>query len=195
MIFIGLGNPTGEHEGSRHNIGREFLRWYSERGGDEVEWKAEKISRALVAKPKVAGKASIFVLPETYMNDSGISLRSFVSNKKDLAKLVVLHDDLDLPLGTIKISFARGDGGHNGVKSVIAYVKSNEFVRVRIGIAKKSAKGVALKPKGENKVVKFVLGKFLPAEKLTVKRLYKTLSEVIEVLAEEGKYIAMNRFN
>lgn len=195
MIFVGLGNPTAEHEGSRHNIGREFLSWYSERGSEEVEWKAEKISRALVAKPKVAGKPSIFVLPETYMNDSGISLRSFISNKKDLAKLVVLHDDLDLPLGTIKISFARGDGGHNGVKSIIAHTKSNEFVRVRIGIAKKSTKGVALKPKGEDKVVRFVLGKFSPAEKLAVRRLYKILSEVVEVLAEEGKDIAMNRFN
>lgn len=195
MIFVGLGNPTEELEGSRHNIGREFLMWYGERADSEVNWKAEKISKALVAKVKTGAKLGIFVLPETYMNNSGLSLRNFISTKKDLEKLVVLHDDLDLPLGTIKISFNRGDGGHNGVKSVISHLKSNAFTRVRIGIAKKSAKGVALKPKGEDKVVKYVLGKFSPAEKLLVKKVYKKLSEAIETLTEEGREIAMNRFN
>ena len=195
MIFVGLGNPTEELKGSRHNIGREFLMWYGERADGEMSWKAEKISKALVAKVKTGAKLSVFVLPETYMNNSGLSLRNFVSSKKDLEKLVVLHDDLDLPLGTIKISFNRGDGGHNGVKSVISHLKSNTFTRVRIGIAKKSARGVALKPKGEDKVVKYVLGKFSPAEKLLLKKVYKKLSEAIEVLSEEGREIAMNRFN
>lgn len=195
MIFIGLGNPGKEFMGSRHNVGRDFLFLLGEKNEGKDTWQTDKLLKALTLKTKIASKGVSFVLPETFMNDSGLSVRKVIDGKKDLEKIIVLQDDIDLPIGTIKLSYARGSGGHQGVESVIRHVKSNEFLRVRIGISPKSAKGVAKKPKGEDKVKKFVLGQFSPAEKLIIKKVYKTLDELTEVLVKDGRLEAMNKFN
>jgi PTH1 family peptidyl-tRNA hydrolase len=112
-IIAGLGNPDAHYVGTRHNIGRDFLLDLAER---------------LPKKAKI-------VTPDVYMNNSGGPLRKLVTSKKAAEKLIVLHDELDLPLGRIKISFGSSAGGHNGVKSVIAALKTQDFVRVRIGIS------------------------------------------------------------
>lgn len=195
MIFIGLGNPGKEFFGSRHNVGRDFLYLLGEKNEGKDVWQSDTLQKALTLKTKIASKSVFFVLPETFMNDSGLSVRKVIDGKKDLEKIVVLQDDIDLPIGSIKLSFARGSGGHQGVESVIKHVKSKDFLRVRIGISPKNAQGVAKKPKGEEKVKKFVLGQFSPAEKIIIKKVYKVLDEVVEVLVKEGRLEAMNKFN
>jgi PTH1 family peptidyl-tRNA hydrolase len=195
MIFIGLGNPGKEFIGTRHNVGRDFLFLLGEKNEGKEAWQTDKVQKALTLKTKIVSKSVFFVLPETFMNDSGLSARKVIDGKKDLEKIIVLHDDMDLPIGSIKLSYARGSGGHQGVESIIAHIKSNGFLRVRIGISPKSAKGVAKKPKGEDKVKKFVLGQFSPAEKIIIKKVYKLLEEVVEVFVKEGRLEAMNKFN
>ncbi|OGC79368.1 hypothetical protein A2852_00580, partial [Candidatus Adlerbacteria bacterium RIFCSPHIGHO2_01_FULL_54_23] len=112
-IIVGLGNPGKEYFGTRHNIGKEVL-----------EALKEKLSR----DTKIAEL-------NVYMNNSGAAIRKAVPSKKAAERLIVLHDDLDLPLGSVKLSFGSGSGGHRGVESVIKALKTRDFVRVRIGIS------------------------------------------------------------
>src|SRR3989344_5696434 len=110
-LVVGLGNPGEEYENTRHNTGRIMV---------------EMIEK------KIAGSKIKFVLPDTFMNNSGKAVASLIKTKKDLADLVVIYDDIDLPLGKIKISFNRSAGGHNGLGSVIKALKSEEFLRIRV---------------------------------------------------------------
>ena len=107
----------------------------------------------------------------------------------------MVHDDLDLPLGTIKISYNKGVGGHRGLDSVAKAVKTLEFVRVRIGISPSTAKGRAKKPEGEDAVIDFILGKFKPKELEIIKKTLKKVSEAIQTLITDGRDRAMNMFN
>lgn len=129
------------------------------------------------------------------MNNSGKAVAPLVKTKKDLNDLVVIYDDIDLPLGKIKISFNRSDGGHNGLGSIIKHLKSQEFVRIRIGISGVTPKGVVKKPKGEGAVLKFLLGEFKKSELETIKKLSKTVVEAVETIFTEGKDKAMTLYN
>lgn len=171
-IIAGLGNPDAHYVGTRHNIGRDFLLDLAER---------------LPKKAKI-------VTPDVYMNNSGGPLRKLVTSKKAAEKLIVLHDELDLPLGRIKISFGSSAGGHNGVKSVIAALKTQDFVRVRIGISPATPSGKLKRPDGED-IVDFVLGKFKPAEQEKLKKVKKMVGEALELILEEGKEKAMGEIN
>lgn len=155
-----------------------------------------------LAKPKlqesrgtVAGKKAVLVLPDTFMNKSGHAVAHFIPTKKGAGNLVLIHDDLDLPLGTLKISHGRSSGGHNGVESVIKALKTKDFVRIRIGVSRKNAKGVAVKPSGEDKVLKFLLGKFSGTEMTELKKVFKRVVEAVEIIAKDGHATAMNQFN
>jgi peptidyl-tRNA hydrolase, PTH1 family len=193
-IILGLGNPGGEYENTRHNAGRMAVLHFHD-AKDFSLWKEEKKPKMQSSQGMVSGAKTILAIPDTFMNKSGAVAAHYIKNKKGVGSLVVAHDDLDLPLGTIKISFERSSGGHNGVESIIRALKTNAFVRMRIGVAKKSAKGMALKPKGEAAVLKFLLGKFSPPELLVLKKLFKTVDEVLETIVKEGHTVAMNRFN
>ncbi len=173
-IVVSLGNPGIEYAKTRHNAGR--------------------IVAELVAA-KFEDKKVKFIVPATFMNKSGTAVAPFMKTKKDLSELIVIYDDIDLPLGKIKISFNRSHGGHNGLKSVIRALKSEEFLRIRIGIAPATAKGVAKKPQGEKAVLNFLLGEFKKPELETVKKLSKKVSEAIEMIYGESKEKAMSLFN
>ncbi len=203
-VLCGLGNPTEEYENTRHNAGRMAVTHFQEarlRMASDGQakgfslWREEKKPKMQVAEGAISGSKTTLVLPDTFMNKSGHAVAHFIHNKKGAGNLVVVHDDLDLPLGAIKISFGRSSGGHNGVESIIKALKTKEFVRVRVGVAKKSAKGVALKPKGEAAVLKFLLGKFSPAEMAPLKKLFKTIDEALETIVTLGHQMAMNKFN
>ncbi len=194
-IIVGLGNPDEGYEGTRHNVGRDFLRNIAKKEG-LVEWKLDKKTHATVAKVDLFGKKATLVLPETFMNESGGAVKPLVGTLKQAEKLVVLHDDLDLPLGTIKISFGSGAGGHKGVESVQNVLKTKDFVRVRIGISSTTASGKLRKPDSE-KVIDFVIGKFrgTESEQTKLKDSLKLAVRAIELLLTRGIQATMNEVN
>ena len=163
----GLGNPGKEYENSRHNTGRMVTEWIADKFGGKIK----------------------FLMPDTFMNNSGRAVATLVKSKKDLKDLIVIYDDLDLPLGSFKISFNRSSGGHRGLESVIKALRSKEFLRVRVGIAPKK------KPHGEKEVIKFILGEFKKSEMETVKKLSKKVAEAVECIFTESKGKAMSLYN
>lgn len=192
-VICGLGNPGEEYTASRHNIGREIVEALA--SAQDIEIVLESKKNALVGEGKIDKEKIMVVLPETFMNRSGNAVGKIVKSKKAAEKLVVVHDDLDLPLGKLRIVFGRGSGGHKGVESVKRAIKTNEFVRVRVGIAKSTPKGKVKKPIGEASVQKFVLGKWSTAEEKEIKKIKKQAVEALEVLVKEGRARAMNEFN
>jgi len=173
-LVVGLGNPGKEYENTRHNAGRILV------GIVEKKLEDSKIK---------------FLTPDSFMNNSGKVVAPLIKTKKDLKDLVVIYDDIDLPLGKIKISFNRSSGGHNGLESVIEKLKSQEFIRIRIGISGATPKGVVKKPKGEKAVLNFLLGEFKKSELETIKKLSKKVAEAVETIFNENKEKAMSLYN
>ena len=173
-LVVGLGNPGNEYENTRHNTGRILV------GILEKKWEGSKIK---------------FLTPDTFMNNSGKAVAPLIKSKKDLKDLVVIYDDIDLPLGKIKISFNRSSGGHNGLGSIIKSLKSEEFLRIRVGISPATPKGMVKKPKGEKAVLNFLLGEFKKPELEIIKKLSKKVVEALEVIFTEGKEKAMSLYN
>ena len=201
--IVGLGNPGEEYELTRHNAGRmAVLELARKEGMGELVF--DKKLNALVGKGEIGGpafaKASAgkekvqIILPETFMNKSGDSLKSLVNSAKKAESLIVVHDDIDLPLGKIKISFGKSSGGHKGVESVIKAVKTINFTRVRIGISATNAKGAVKKPSGD-KFLDYIVGKFKPAELAEMKKVAKKAAEALSVIVAEGVDKAMGEFN
>jgi len=185
LIIVGLGNPGKEYEKTRHNAGRSAVELVA-KNGDFDEFIFNKTSNALVAKGAVGGENATLVLPETMMNLSGKAVAAFVKSPKAAKSLLVIHDDLDLPLGVIKMVFARGSGGHKGVESVMRALKTDAFARIRIGVAPAGKKNQAKKLKDEEKVIKLVIGKWKPAEETAVKKVLKKAAEAARLFAIEG---------
>ena len=173
-IVVGLGNPGKEYEGTRHNTGRIMVE---------------------MVEKKVDGQKIKFLTPDTFMNNSGRAVAPFIKTKKDLKDLVVIYDDIDLPLGKIKISFNRSSGGHNGLNSIIKALKSEEFLRIRVGISPATPKGVVKKPKGEKAVLNFLLGEYKKSELEILKKLSTKIAEAVETIFAEGKDKAMSLYN
>lgn len=189
-IIAGLGNPGQEYENTRHNTGRMVLQSLTDN-----EFKFDKKINSLVSEMKVGKEKVKLVSPETFMNNSGKAIAGVVKSVKAAEKLVVIYDDFNLPLGKIRISYNRSSGGHNGVESIIKGVKTEAFVRVRIGVAPETAKGLAKVPHGDEKIEKFILGGFKDEEMKVLKKIYKTVGEAIVVLVKEGREKAMTMFN
>ena len=171
-IIVGLGNPDKEYEHTRHNIGKDFV---------------------ASLKDKLPKKAKVAEL-NVYMNSSGGPIKKLVTSKKAAAQLVVVHDELDLPLGRVKISFGSSAGGHNGVKSIEKALKTTEYVRVRVGISGSTPSGKLKRPAPE-KITDFVLAKFKPAEEEKLKKVKKTVQEALELIVTEGPQPAMTAIN
>ena len=159
------------------------------------EWGNDKKNKALVLKSEVGNNKIILVKPETFMNKSGLSLKLLITNKKKAEKLVVIYDDLDLPFGVFKISFNRGSGGHKGLESIIKSIKTKEFVRIRVGVAPVTPTGKIRKPKGEEAVLNLIMKDFKKPEIEEIEKLSKQIGESLLVIIEEGRAVAMNRFN
>ena len=173
-LVVGLGNPGKEYETTRHNTGRIVV------GIIEKKLQDSKIK---------------FITPDTFMNNSGKAVLPFIKTKKDLQNLIVIYDDIDLPLGKMKISFNKSSGGHNGLESVIKKLKSQEFLRIRIGLSPATPKGVVRKPKGEKAVLNFLLGEYKKSELETLKKLGKIVAEAVEMFFTEGKDKTMSIYN
>jgi PTH1 family peptidyl-tRNA hydrolase len=130
------------------------------------------------------------------MNNSGVAVAHVKDKHKlNLKDIVVIYDDIDLPLGKIKISFDRSSGGHNGLESIIKKLKSREFVRIRVGVSPETPSGKLRKPKGEQAVLKFLMGEFKKPELDELKKISKKIAEAIETIYTESKEKAMSLYN
>ena len=206
MFFIvGLGNPGKEYENTRHNTGARVLDMFR-RAVNLPEWEFDKKRNALISSRKLKSGNLQLLLPQTFINKSGNALRGVVKNKKDAGQLIVIHDDLDIPLGSYKLSFNKSSGGHKGVESIIKTLKTQAFARIRIGISPVSPfrKGstprgggisapVLKKPKGETAVERHILGNFSAAELTALKKLFPRIVETLSHFITEGREKAMSR--
>lgn len=193
-VIVGLGNPGTEYTGTRHNTGRMAVeRLHATH--DFGEWKAEKKPPMMTAKGNIEGKKIILVAPNTFMNNSGRAVAHFVKNKKNAGNTIIIYDDLDVPLGVVKISYGRSSGGHNGLESVIKSLKTRDFVRIRVGISPKGSKGMANKPSSKERVLKYILGKFSLTELVEFKKVLKRVVEAVEMIVVRGHQDAMTAVN
>ncbi len=204
-IIVGLGNPGEEYEGTRHNTGRlaleefakqmKFGEWKEDPAGKRASYGASKKAIAHVTSGMIGKTAVVLVKPDTFMNKSGTAVVKFVKSQKAAERMVVLYDDLDLPLGTMKLSFNRGSGGHKGVESIMQAVKTKKFTRVRIGVSPETPGGKLKKPSGEKDVVKFILAPFKSADLAILKPVFKKATQALEAIVTDGPERAMNQFN
>lgn len=193
-VVVGLGNPGEEYAHTRHNAGRMALEHFARAAGLS-EWKTDTKKKYTIARGMVGKQAIVAVAPDTYMNKSGSAVAPFVKSVKAAEKLIVVYDDMDLPLGTIKLSFDRGSGGHKGLESIARAVKTKKFTRIRIGVSPHTPGGKLKKPHGEEEVLKFILAKFKPAEQEELKKVFKRTSAALEHCVTDGYLSAMNEFN
>ncbi|OHB17331.1 MAG: hypothetical protein A2749_01855 [Parcubacteria group bacterium RIFCSPHIGHO2_01_FULL_45_26] len=168
--IIGLGNPGEEYCGTRHNVGRELAEYLRD-------------------KSKISGAK--FFIPDEFMNNSGRAVAKIMIGKKTF-HLLIIHDDLDLPIGSFKLSFNKGSGGHRGVASIIKALKTEAFMRLRVGICPCTPKGSLRKPVGDDKIVAFILGRFKKPEQKIVLSMRKKIIKALNVLVLEGKEKAMS---
>jgi peptidyl-tRNA hydrolase, PTH1 family len=177
-IIAGLGNPGQEYIDTRHNAGRMAVEYFAKKNGFEMAEKSKKIpaivSVGALGSGKKAEKVTL-VLPETYMNKSGKALDTLVTSVKKAEKLIVVQDDVDMPLGKIKILFNRGSGGHKGIESIQRAIKTEAFVRLKIGVSPTTPSGKLKKP-GSDKMGDFIVGPWKPAELDEMKKVIKKKS-------------------
>jgi PTH1 family peptidyl-tRNA hydrolase len=208
-IIVGLGNPGEEYKNTRHNVGRMIVESFAknaEKIAEKLDTKKaakqtgfeefsfSKKYNAQVSVGEVNGEKVTLILPETFMNKSGKALETLITSAKKAEKLVVVHDDLDLAIGRMKILFNRGSGGHKGIESIVRTIKTEAFARLKVGICPTTPTGKPKKPTGE-KLLDFIVGPFKPAEMDEIKVMVKQASESLYVLVNEGREKAMSGFN
>lgn len=189
-LIIGLGNPEGQYAGTRHNLGFEVLDQLTKKL-NLVDWiKEDKFKAELIKVDQL-----ILIKPQTYVNQSGISVKALANFYKVKPEdIIVIHDELDLPLGKIKVRIGGAAAGHHGVESIINSLGTDQFIRVRLGI------GNLRTQSGEHKgqtisAEKFVLEPFLHSEHSQVKHMIKQAIKALEILLEKGLKDAQNQFN
>jgi PTH1 family peptidyl-tRNA hydrolase len=183
---VGLGNPGAEYEGTRHNLGADVIGMLAARHNAPLKRGKE---RALVAEARIGGKLLALAFPQTFVNLSGESVARLVRRygvDDDLSRVVVVHDELDLPAGRIKIKEGGGTAGHNGLESIRAHLRTGAFLRIRIGIGK---------PPGRQAGADYVLRPARKAEQLELDVAVVEAAEAVETIFTDGVAIAMNRFN
>ena len=186
FLIVGLGNPGEEYENTKHNIGREIAEKCAKKC-DVDEFTHDKKSDALVAQAKIGKEKTIFALPETFMNKSGLAVSALAKfYKVKPAQIFAVHDDIDLPVGKIKVSFARSSAGHKGVEHIIKNLKTNEFYRLRVGIGQK---------KKTKQAMEIVLKKFSTKEADEIKKVIKKTCDAIICAISESPQKAMTIYN
>ncbi len=184
-LIVGLGNPGIEYQFTPHNLGFLTLDRIANDLGLEVR---NRQCRALTARAEIAGQPVVLAKPETYMNLSGLSVRELVAEHQVEigSDLIVIYDELDLPLGTIRIRQRGSSAGHNGMESILGALGTDEFLRIRLGIAP------------DRKItdsVKYVLTPFRKAQLKVVDEILDSAAQAVETILKEGPAAAMNRFN
>ncbi|TDT32529.1 aminoacyl-tRNA hydrolase [Naumannella halotolerans] len=194
-LVVGLGNPGPGYAGNRHNVGFFVADALASRAG--VKFTAPRGMRAEVAETRLTAagiggigtpaQRLVLVKPRTYMNDSGLAVRKLAAfHKVPAEQVIVIHDELDLDLGRIRVKLGGGDNGHNGLKSIRAHLGTGDFPRIRFGIGR---------PPGRMEVQAWVLSDFRPADRAEVELQTENCADAVEVLVNDGLSAAQNRFN
>lgn len=191
-LIIGLGNPGEKYQGTRHNLGFEVLEKLLSKGNYQQLWVENKRFKAEIIK---VDDQLMLVRPLTHMNNSGMAVVALANFYKITPEdIIIVHDELDLPLGQIKVRLGGSGAGHHGVESVIEKLGKDQFIRVRLGIG--NWKTQSSEHGGNHlSVESYVLAQFLPKEKSSVKSLIKKGVRALEVILEKGLKSAQNQFN
>ena len=184
-LVVGLGNPGKEYARTRHNVGAEAVALLVERAGEKFKAGRDK---ALVADARIAGRRVLLAFPTTYMNESGQAVGALMRRHKlvDPAQLIVVHDELDLPPGVIRVKVGGGLAGNNGLRSITQHLKTHDYVRVRIGIGK---------PPSKERGADHVLSRLPKSERDLLDVAIVDAADAAEMLLLEGPDAAMRRFN
>lgn len=184
ITIMGLGNVGGEYKNTRHNVAWIIF----DNLISEDRWQKNKYAESILASTRIADTDILLVKPLTFMNESGRVLPYLMKTYGTTCEdLVVIQDDIDLPFGLIKISHDRGDGGHNGIKSIVQQLDSKEFVRIRVGVSILDSEGVLRKPD--------VLGNFSADELSQLDNVSQKVGKIIETITIHGYQKAMTLFN
>lgn len=192
FYIVGLGNPGEKYQQTRHNVGWMVLDYMVDVLGLPSPVSSSKYAGRI--SEGVLGSEDITLLyPDTFMNKSGSAVKKLVPKGKE-GQLVVVYDDVDLPVGDIKISQGKGSGGHNGISSIVSALGSKDFIRVRVGIAGKSIFGQTKRPTGE-RLPKHVLGDFKKREQRSLDEVLPLATTAIQTIVTKGVVAAMNTYN
>lgn len=189
FLLVGLGNPGQEYHLTRHNIGFLLLDFLAETNGGAVE--SRKMDGLYCQRP-CCGSQVLFLKPQTYMNRSGQSVRAFVDYFKiPLQHLLVLHDDIDLGIGRLKVVSKGGAGGHNGVRSIAQHLGSSEFARFKIGVGRPE-----VNEQGQGQTVeKYVLSRMGEDELQLFEQRRSLVRQAVELFIQQGVAACMNTIN
>jgi PTH1 family peptidyl-tRNA hydrolase len=193
-LIVGLGNPGEKYDNTRHNIGFMAVDKLKQRLAPDNSWEKEHKHEALVVKTTYKSIPLLLAKPLTFMNDSGRAV-SALSHMHKISHhdIIVIHDDLDLPLGTIKVKKDGGSAGHNGIKSIIENLGTDNFLRVRLGIGRPEA--VTNYEQQQHKVVQFVLDRFEDFEMKEVTDMLEITQKTTLLLAEHGYDLFVSKYN
>jgi peptidyl-tRNA hydrolase, PTH1 family len=184
LLVVGLGNPGAEYERTKHNVGAEVVELLAQRHGASLRKGKE---RARADQVRIGGQLVALAVPLTYMNDSGESVRLLVRRYGvEPEQLVVVHDELDLPVAALRVKSGGGLAGHNGLRSIKSHLHSDAFQRIRIGVGKPSSKEHG---------ADHVLSKFGKRERAEVDVTIAEAADAVEAIAADGIDAAMNRYN
>jgi len=183
-IIVGLGNPGRKYEHTRHNSGFQAVDALADSLIVDI---VQKKYRAFIVRTRIDSVEVILAKPQTYMNDSGSAVSAiFRAAYAVISDLVVIHDDLDLPLGSVRVKIGGGHGGHNGLRSITEYLESSDFVRVRIGVGR---------PTPGVDAADYVLSPFLTEERQVASEAMVKASKAVKTIVVDGLKEAMNVFN
>ena len=184
LLVVGLGNPGEEYDKTRHNVGAEVVEILARRHGGKLRKQKE---RSLTDQVTVGGKKMALAIPLTYMNLSGEAVAPLVRRYGvEPSQLVVVQDEMDFELGRLQVKLGGGLAGHNGLKSIVAHLHTQDFIRVRIGIGK---------PPGQRQGADHVLRRFSKAERQEIDVTLEEAADAVELILAEGVEVAMNRVN
>ncbi len=184
LLVVGLGNPGAEYERTKHNVGAEVVELLARRHGANLRKGKE---RARADQVHIGDRLVALAVPLTYMNDSGESVRLLVRRYGvEPEQLVVVHDELDLPVAALRVKSGGGLAGHNGLRSIKSHLHSDAFQRVRIGVGK---------PTSKEQGADHVLSKFGKRDRAEVDVTIEQAADAVEAIAADGIDVAMNRYN
>jgi len=184
FLVVGLGNPGEEYARTRHNVGAETVELLASRL--HVTLKKEK-SRARAAEGRIGERRVALAVPLTYMNDSGLAVVALARRYGvEPEQIIVVHDELDLAVGALKVKAGGGLAGHNGLRSIVSHLHADAFLRVRIGVGK---------PVSKEQGVDHVLKKFSKRERTEIDVTIEQAADAVECIVTDGVDVAMNRFN
>lgn len=191
FLIVGLGNPGEEYARTKHNAG-----WIVLEGvvGD-AKWNTSKNAHADFVPGQIGNEAVVYSKPMTFMNESGSAVSFFAKKENVVAnQIIVLHDELDLAMGTVRISFDRGAGGHNGITSIQDSLGTSAFIRIRIGVSPVDDEGNVRRPTAGAQH-DFVLKQFNNADYEKITALVPKVKELIEMIVTKGLEAAMTKYN